>query len=144
ESTVMRGSGWRHDGVLFASTRGTTHAPAVSPARPFDSGHGAGVSCGSVGRFTRNSSTYKAGRLPRVRNVATDSPPMMAIAIGPQNTLRVSGIVARIAVAAVGTTGRARLTADPNTAFQSDIPFAVSCSIWSIRMTEFRMSMPAS
>ena len=69
---------------------------------------------------------------------------MMATASGPQNTLRVSGIIARIAVAAVSTTGRARRTADSITASHAGTPFAVSCSIWSIRITEFRMSIPAS
>src|SRR5580765_4088213 len=86
-----------YDDVQSASTRGPTPAPAACPARPFASGYGAGAG-GSAGRLTRNSSTYRAGRLPRVRNVATDSPPMMATASGPQNTLRVSGIMARIAV----------------------------------------------
>src|SRR5437588_258118 len=81
-------SGWRHDGVPFASTRGNLPALAACPARPSASGRGAGVGCGSVGCFTRNSSTYRAGRLPRVRKVATDSPPMTAIPTGPQNTLR--------------------------------------------------------
>ena len=37
---------------------------------------------------------------------------MIAIANGPQKTLRVSGIIARMAVAAVRITGRARRTAD--------------------------------
>jgi len=66
--------------------------------------------------------------------VATDSPPMMATASGPQNTLRVSGIMARIAVAAVNTTGRAGAPPTRSPPSQSDIPFAVSCSIWSIRI----------
>ena len=79
-----------------------------------------------------------------MRNVATLSPPMMTTAMGPQKMLRVSGIIARMAVAAVRITGRARRTADSITASQAVIPPAMSCSIWSIRMTEFRMSIPAS
>ena len=40
--------------------------------------------------------------------MATASPPIMAIAIGPQNTFRLSGTKARMAASAVNTTGRAR------------------------------------
>jgi hypothetical protein len=52
-----------------------------------------------------------AGKLSKVRNVATTKPPIIATAIGPQKTLRVSGIIAKIAAAAVSTIGLARRTA---------------------------------
>lgn len=47
--------------------RHTTPA-SVCPSRPFASERGAGGGGGPVGRFTRNSSTYRAGRLPRVQH----------------------------------------------------------------------------
>ena len=47
-----------------------------------------------------------------VNRVATISPPMMATAIGPKNTLRDSGIIARTAASAVSTIGRKRRTVD--------------------------------
>jgi len=43
----------------------------------------------------------------KVRKGATNKPPMMVIAIGPQNAERDSGIIARIAASAVSTTGGA-------------------------------------
>ncbi len=69
---------------------------------------------------------YNAGKLINVKKVATDRPPMIAIAIGPQKTLRVNGIIAKIAVAAVKMTGRARRTEDSITASHSLNPFAIS------------------
>ena len=42
--------------------------------------------------------------------MATNSPPMMVKAIGPQKAEDESGIMARIAASAVSTTGRARRT----------------------------------
>ena len=39
---------------------------------------------------------------------------MMATAIGPQNTERASGIIARMAASAVSMIGRNRRTAEPN------------------------------
>ena len=69
---------------------------------------------------------------------------MIAIAIGPQNTLRLSGIMARMAAAAVSTTGRARRTLASTTAVQRAAPAAMSWSIWSTRITALRMIMPPS
>ena len=68
---------------------------------------------------------------------------MIAIAIGPQNTLRVSGIIASTVAAAVSMTGRVRCTAASSTAFHGSRPSAPSrlCT-WSIRITELRMIMP--
>jgi hypothetical protein len=63
-----------------------------------------------------------AGKLINVRKVAIERPPIIAIAIGPQKTLRVKGIIARIAVAAVRITGRARRTDDSMTACQGLSP----------------------
>jgi hypothetical protein len=70
-----------------------------------------------------------AGKANKVRAVATINPPMMATAIGPQKTLRESGIMAKTAAAAVNTMGRKRLTADSTIASQAGTPAALSCSI---------------
>ena len=61
--------------------------------------------------MTRNQAAYIAGSESRVSAVATISPPMIATAIGPQKTLRDSGIIASTAAAAVRTIGRQRRTA---------------------------------
>jgi len=50
----------------------------------------------------------------------------MATAIGPKNTLRVNGIMARIAAAAVSTIGLKRLIVDSTIASQSASPAALS------------------
>ncbi len=55
------------DGVPFVNMRHTTPA-SVCPSRPFASERGAGGGGGPVGRFTRNSSTYRAGGLPEVQH----------------------------------------------------------------------------
>ena len=85
-----------------------------------------------------NHAAYMAGRANRVKAVATINPPMMATAIGPQKTLLESGIMANTAAAAVKTIGLKRLTADSTMASQAGTPAALSCSIWSMRMTELR------
>ena len=54
---------------------------------------------------------------------------MMATAIGPQNTLRDSGIMARTAAAAVSTMGRKRRTAASTMASHADTPRSRSDSI---------------
>ncbi len=92
----------------------------------------------------RNQAAYIAGSANRVSRVATIRPPMMATAIGPQNTERDSGIMASTAAAAVSTMGRMRRTALSTMASQAGIPLARSCSIWSIRITELRWIMPMS
>ena len=69
---------------------------------------------------------------------------MMVIAIGPQNRLRASGIMPRMAASAVSTTGRARRTVASMMARWRAWPAAMSWSIWSTRMTVLRMIMPAS
>jgi hypothetical protein len=69
---------------------------------------------------------------------------MIATAIGPQKTLRVSGIIARIAAAAVSMIGRKRRTVDPTIASQAGLPAFSSCSIWSTRITELRMIIPTA
>ena len=75
-----------------------------------------------MSRFTRNHAAYIAGSASKVSAVATIRPPMMATAIGPQNTLRDSGIIASTAAAAVSTIGRKRRTADSTIAFQVGTP----------------------
>jgi len=52
-----------------------------------------------------NQAAYMAGKANKVKAVATIKPPMIAIAIGPQNTLRDSGIMAKTAAAAVKMIG---------------------------------------
>ena len=96
------------------------------------------------GRRTRNHAAYMAGSASRVSTVATTSPPMMATAMGPQNTLRDSGIMASTAAAAVSTMGRSRRTAASMMASHAGTPRARSSSIWSIRITELRWIMPMS
>ena len=59
-------------------------------------------------RRTLNHAAYSAGTKKIVSTVATVRPPMIAIAIGPQNTLRVSGTIASTVASAVSTTGRVR------------------------------------
>ena len=51
---------------------------------------------------------------------------MIEIAIGPQNTLRVGGVIASTAAAAVRTTGRARRTVASTIACRSAWPAAMS------------------
>jgi hypothetical protein len=52
-----------------------------------------------------NQAAYIAGKANKVKAVATINPPMIAIAIGPQNTLRDKGIIANTAAAAVKMIG---------------------------------------
>jgi hypothetical protein len=52
-----------------------------------------------------NQAAYIAGKANKVKAVATIKPPMMAIAIGPQKTLRDKGIMAKTAAAAVKMIG---------------------------------------
>jgi|GEM_PF-2690449 len=82
-----------------------------------------------------------AGSASSVSAAATISPPMIATAIGSQNTLRDSGIIARTA-AAVSTIGLKRRTAASTIASQAGTPCRRSCSIWSIRITELRTIIP--
>ncbi len=70
-----------------------------------------------------------AGNASSVKTVATTSPPMMAIAIGPQNTERDKGIMANTAAAAVSTIGLSLRTVLSTIASQGWIPWARSCSI---------------
>ena len=92
----------------------------------------------AVSFLMRNAAAYMAGKASRVSTVATIRPPMMATAMGPQNTLRDSGIMASTAAAAVNTMGRSLCTAASTIASQADTPRARPLSIWSIRITELR------
>src|SRR6185369_17680383 len=78
----------------------------------------------TLSRLTRNHAAYIAGSASNVSTVATISPPMMATAMGPQNTDRDRGIMASTAADAVNTIGRSRRTADSTIAFQAGIPLA--------------------
>src|SRR5215469_10154334 len=55
---------------------------------------GLGITFLSIGAgcLRRNQATYNAGRKISVRTVATRSPPMTAIAMGPQNIVTAIGI----------------------------------------------------
>src|SRR5438874_2576095 len=93
---------------------------------------------------TRNHSAYSAGTTSSVNAVATNRPPMMVMAMGPQKMLPASGIMPRMAARAVRTTGRARRTVAPMIARWRPWPAEISRSIWSTRITVLRMIMPAS
>ena len=89
-----------------------------------------------------NHAAYNAGKNSNVSAVATINPPMIATAIGPKNTLRDSGIIASTAASAVNTIGRKRRTVASIIACHGLSPAAMSCSIWSTRITELRMIIP--
>ena len=62
------------------------------------------------------------GSTSSVNTVATESPLAIATAIGPQKELVISGIMPRIAAAAVSMMGRKRSTAESMTACHGDSP----------------------
>src|SRR5450830_100453 len=93
---------------------------------------------------TLNHAAYKAGKNNNVNPVAMIKPPIIATAIGPQKTERDKGIIASTAAAAVNMIGRNRHTADSMTAVQGSTPASISCSIWSIKITELRMIITKS
>ena len=70
----------------------------------------------SSGGSTPKTAQYSAGTKTRVTSVPAMIPPIIAKAIGPQNTWREIGISARLAAAAVSRIGRARLSEASNTA----------------------------
>ena len=64
---------------------------------------------------------------------------------GRRSRCATSGIIASTAAAAVSTIGRKRRTVAPTIGVPAARrPAAMSCSIWSTRMTELRMMMPDS
>ena len=69
-------------------------------------------------------------------------PPIMANAIGPQNTWRAIGIMPRLAAAAVRMIGRRRWLVASTTAGQAASPCSRKVSICAIKMTELRTMMP--
>jgi len=69
------------------------------------------------------------GRTNSVNTVAPNRPPAMAMAIGPQKVLGISGAMPRIAAAAVSMMGRNRRTAESMMAFQGACPSAICFSI---------------
>ena len=71
-------------------------------------------------------------------------PPIMAKAIGPQNTSRAIGIMPRLAAAAVSRIGRMRCMVASTTASHGASPSARKASIWVTRITVLRMMMPIS
>ncbi len=125
---VMAASVGRLQGAFLPVAR---HAPPIT-------------ALAAAGRRTRNHAAYSAGRNTSVSTVATTMPPIIATAIGPKKSLRVSGIIASTAAAAVSTIGRKRRTVAPTIASHGAAPAAMSCSIWSTRITELRMMMPDS
>ena len=81
------------------------------------------------GTLTLNHAAYNAGKKSTVKIVAIAKPPIIATAIGPKNTLRVSGIIANMAAAAVNTIGLKRRMVDSTIACQAGKPLALSWSI---------------
>src|SRR4051812_31221766 len=69
----------------FALQRGDAYRQAATSAAA------AVVTSGRAGSLIRNQATYRAGRKIRVSTVATVRPPMIANAIGPQNTVGAIG-----------------------------------------------------
>src|SRR6516164_7271499 len=97
-----------------------------------------------VGSATRNQATYNAGRKIRVSTVATPSPPIIANAIGPQNTVGAIGIMPSDAAEAVSKMGRVRWIAAVTTASHTCSPASICLPTSSMRITELRAIMPTS
>ena len=76
--------------------------------------------------------------------VATSSPPMIANAIGPQNTVHAIGIMPSTVEIAVSMMGRKRDMQAAITASHGGVPCARSISTCSIRITALRATMPNS
>ena len=74
----------------------------------------------------RNHATYSAGRKISVSSVATASPPMIAYAKGPQNTVGAMGISPKIAAADVRRIGRSLCVVAWMTLSQGDPPRLIS------------------
>src|SRR5215831_2056313 len=89
-----------------------------------------------------NHATYNVGRKMSVRIVATSRPPMIANAIGPQNTVGAIGIMPRTVDTAVSMIGRKRELLAPMAARQTSCPRPRSASIWPIRITAFLVIIP--
>ena len=68
------------------------------------------INSNQVSGVTLNTARYRAGTKTSVTTVPTIIPPIIAIAIGPQNISRAMGISARLAAAAVSMIGLARLS----------------------------------
>src|SRR5207244_8762344 len=100
-----------------------------SSGRAAAGGGGAADTGAAVSRWIRNQAAYSAGTKTSVSAVATTRPPMIEIAIGPQKTLCVSGIMASTAAAAVSTTGRERRTVASTMAVHGAMPREMSWSI---------------
>jgi hypothetical protein len=83
----------------------------------------AGIDEGSDGpSVPLNQATYNVGRKISVRIVATNKPPMIAKAIGPQNTVGAIGIMPRTVDTAVSIIGRKRELLASMAAFQAFFP----------------------
>src|SRR5262245_5925387 len=70
-----------------------------------------------------NQATYNVGRKISVRIVATSKPPMIAKAIGPQNTVGAIGIMPRTVDTAVSMIGRKRELLASMAASQTFLPW---------------------
>src|SRR5690349_9342205 len=71
-----------------------------------------------------NQVTYSVGRKIKVRTVAASNPPMIAKAIGPQNTVGAIGIIPRTVDMAVNMIGRNRELLASTAASQGVLPKA--------------------
>src|ERR1700730_6919743 len=89
-----------------------------------------------------NQATYNVGRKISVKIVATNKPPIIAKAIGPQNTVGAIGIMPRTVDTAVSMMGRKRELLASIAASQVFFPWERSASIWPIRITAFLVIMP--
>ena len=78
--------------------------------------HAAVSGVGTGGGSLPNTATYKVGSSTSVSMVATSSPPMMAKAIGPQNTVGAIGRRPRMVDIAASIIGRMRPVAEAMTA----------------------------
>src|SRR6516164_8353068 len=151
-----RESNFPQSSPYHVADRNTARRQRVHDAKPGRSAHDtckAGADNGDIGGVGSdtvflgagseilNQATYKAGRKISVSTVATASPPMIANAMGPQNTVGAIGIIPRVAAEAVSRIGRVRWIAAITMASQGWCPAAISVPIWSMRMTELRAIM---
>ena len=90
-----------------------------------------------------NQATYSAGRKTSVSRVPASSPPIIANAIGPQNTVGAIGIMPNTVDRAVSMIGRKRVLPASRAASNTLLPAVRSASIWPTRITAFLVIMPS-
>src|SRR5262249_60980584 len=110
--------------VIFDSSPPTRRAVVPDHA----GGATAGSAVGAASRLPPNTVTYTVGRKISVSKVATRRPPIIAKAIGPQNTVGAIGIKPSTVEIAVSISGRMREVAAARTASITFLPPARSVS----------------